>query len=427
MADVRVTLHDAQMEIFQSPARFKVASCGRRFGKSYLAAWILMIKALQQPQEGGKDVFYIAPTFQQAKDIMWAILKEIGKDVIKSTHENTATVTLINDRKIYLKGSDRPDTLRGVGLAYVVMDEYASMKSEVWELIIRPTLADVKGGALFIGTPSGKNHFYQLWLEASSEESKEWEAFQFNSTDNSFLDPGEIQAAKNNMSTQAFRQEFEATFESFSGGVFKEEWVKYVGEEYFTDDQKVSGHYVISVDPAGFEQAHRDRGLKSSKLDETAISVVKISQDEWYVKDILHGRWGIKETATTILDAAEEVKATTVGIEAGALKNAIMPYLEDEMRMRGRWVNITDVTHGGKKKQDRIVWALQGRMEHGKIKLRKADWNHAFVSQMLDFPSPLSHDDLLDSLAYIDQVSVADFAQSIDLEEYEPIDVIAGY
>ncbi len=93
MADVRVTLHDAQMEIFQSPARFKVASCGRRFGKSYLAAWILMIKALQQPQEGGKDVFYIAPTFQQAKDIMWAILKEIGKDVIKSTHENTATVT----------------------------------------------------------------------------------------------------------------------------------------------------------------------------------------------------------------------------------------------------------------------------------------------------------------------------------------------
>lgn len=426
MTDLNVTLHKAQMEIFTSPKRFKVASCGRRFGKSYLAAWVLIIKALQSTS---KDVFYVAPTFQQAKDILWSILKEVGKDVIKSAHENTATLTLVNDRKIYLKGSDRPDTLRGVGLAYVVMDEYASMKQEVWEMILRPTLADVKGEALFIGTPAGKNHFYQLWLDAQKEENEEdWEAFQFNSTDNTFLDPKEIEAARKTMSTQAFRQEFEATFESFSGGIFKEEWIKYVDDDEFDDTKaKTQGHFVISVDPAGFEQAKKERGLKSSKLDETAISVVKIAQDEWHVKDIFHGRWGIKETASKILNAAEDVKAVTVGIESGALKNAIMPYLEDEMRIRGRWINITDVSHGGKKKQDRIVWALQGRMEHGKIKLRKADWNVHFITQMLDFPSPLAHDDLLDSLAYIDQVSVADFAQSIELEEWEPIDNVSGY
>ena len=426
MTDLNVTLHDAQMEIFTSKKRFKIASCGRRFGKSYLAAWVLIINALQSTS---KDVFYVAPTFQQAKDILWSILKTIGKDVIKAAHENTATLTLINDRKIYLKGSDRPDTLRGGGLAYVVMDEYASMKQEVWEMILRPTLADIKGGALFIGTPAGKNHFYQLWLDAQKKEyEKEWEAFQFNSTDNPCLDPLEIEAARSTMSTQAFRQEFEATFETFSGGIFKEEWLQYVDDDEFDDKKaKAQGHFVISVDPAGFEKAQKERGLKSSKLDETAISVVKIAQDEWLVKDILHGRWGIKETATKILDAAEDVQATTVGIESGALKNAIMPYIEDEMRMRGRWVNITDVTHGGKRKQDRIVWALQGRMEHGKIKFRKADWNKHFIGQMLDFPSPLAHDDLLDSLAYIDQVSVSDFAQSIDLEEWEPLDNLSGY
>ena len=426
MTDLNVTLHDAQMEIFTSKKRFKIASCGRRFGKSYLAAWVLIINALQSTS---KDVFYVAPTFQQAKDILWSILKTIGKDVIKAAHENTATLTLINDRKIYLKGSDRPDTLRGVGLAYVVMDEYASMKQEVWEMILRPTLADIKGGALFIGTPAGKNHFYQLWLDAQKKEyEKEWEAFQFNSTDNPFLDPLEIEAARSTMSTQAFRQEFEATFETFSGGIFKEEWLQYVDDDEFDDKKaKTQGNFVISVDPAGFEKAVKDRGLKSSKLDETAISVVKIAQDEWLVKDILHGRWGIKETATKILDAAEDVEATTVGIESGALKNAIMPYIEDEMRMRGRWVNITDVTHGGKRKQDRIVWALQGRMEHGKIKFRKADWNKYFIGQMLDFPSPLAHDDLLDSLAYIDQVSVSDFAQSIELEEWKPLDNLSGY
>ena len=425
MAELKVSLHEAQMEIFRSPKRFKVASCGRRFGKSYLAAWVLIIKALQSPS---KDVFYVAPTFQQAKDILWAILKDVGRDVIKSAHENTATLTLINDRKIYLKGSDRPDTLRGVGLAYVVMDEYASMKPEVWEMILRPTLADVKGGALFIGTPAGKNHFYKLWIDAQIDENQnDWEAFQFNSTDNTFLDPSEINDAKRSMSTQAFRQEFEATFESFSGGVFKEEWIKYSDDDVFDKSSKTQGSYVISVDPAGFEKADKDRGLKSSKLDETAISVVKICGDEWHVKDILHGRWGIKETAEKILDAAEEVEAITVGIEAGALKNAIMPYIEDLMRIRGRWVNITDVSHGGKKKQDRIVWALQGRMEHGKLMFRKADWNHDFITQMLDFPSPLSHDDLLDSLAYIDQVSVVDFAQSIELDDWDPIDEYTGY
>ena len=423
MADINVSLHDAQMEIFKSEARFKVISAGRRFGKSRLAAWVLLIKALQSKS---KDVFYVGPTFQQSKDIMWGMLKELGRDVIKAAHENTAVLTLINDRKIYLKGSDRPDTLRGVGLEYVVLDEYASMKPEVWEMILRPTLADVKGGAMFIGTPAGKNHFYKLFMEAQGEDS-DWEAFQYNSTDNPLLDPKEIQAAKSSMSTQAFRQEFEATFESFSGGIFKEEWIKYVDNEADFKENTI-GHYVVSVDPAGFEAASKDRGLKSSKLDETAISVVKIVGDEWLVKDIYHGRWGIKETANRILNAAMDCEASSVGIEAGALKNAIMPYLEDEMRSKGRWVNITDVTHGGKRKIDRITWSLQGRLEHGKIKFRKAEWNEHFISQMMDFPSPLSHDDLLDSLAYIDQVSVADYAGSIELdEEWEPMDAVAGY
>ena len=422
MADIKVALHDAQMEIFKSKARFKVVSAGRRFGKSRLAAWVLLINALQSKS---KDVFYVGPTFQQSKDIMWGMLKDLGKDVIKAAHENTAVLTLINDRKIYLKGSDRPDTLRGVGLQYVVLDEYASMKPEVWEMILRPTLADVKGGALFIGTPAGKNHFYKLFTEAS-ETDDDWEAFQYQSTDNPLLDPEEIAAAKSTMSTQAFRQEFEATFETFSGGIFKEKWITYVEDDKDFKEGTI-GHYVISVDPAGFEQAIKDRGLKSSKLDETAISVVKIVGDEWLVKDIYHGRWGIKETANRILNAAVDVEATTVGIEAGALKNAIMPYLEDEMRTKGRWVNITDVTHGGKRKTDRITWALQGRLEHGRIKFRKADWNKYFISQMMDFPSSLSHDDLLDSLAYIDQVSVADYAGSIELEEWEPMDAVAGY
>ena len=419
--ELDVSLHPAQLEIFNSKARFKVVSAGRRFGKSRLAAWILIIKALQSDS---KDVFYIGPTFQQSKDIMWNMLKELlqGTDLIETTHENTATMTLVNGRKISLKGSDRPDTLRGVGLSYVVLDEYASMKVEVWEQIIRPTLADVKGGALFIGTPAGKNHFYEIWKEADDVKNKDWEAFQYNSTDNPILDPEEIAVARETMSTQAFRQEFEASFVSFTGGIFKEEWIKYDSEE------PSDGNFVISVDPAGFEKVEKERGLKGSKLDETAISIVKINSDEWWVKDILHGRWNIKETATKILQAAIENQATIVGIESGALKNAILPYLEDEMRAENRWVVITDVTHGGKKKADRITWALQGRMEHGKISFNKGAWNKSFESQLLEFPTKGTHDDMVDSLAYIDQVSVADFMHTIEIDEdWIPEDEIAGY
>ena len=418
--ELDVQLHPAQLEIFNSTARFKVVSAGRRFGKSRLAAWILIIKALQSES---KDVFYIGPTFQQAKDIMWNMLKELlhDTDLIESTHENTATMKLVNGRRISLKGSDRPDTLRGVGLAYVVLDEYASMKVEVWEQIIRPTLSDVKGGALFIGTPAGKNHFYDLYLEAEKDE--DWEAFQYTSIDNPLIDPKEVEVARRTMSTQAFRQEFEASFVSFTGGIFKNEWIKY------DENEPEEGNYVIAVDPAGFEAVEKERGLKGSKLDETAISIVKIHGDKWWVKDILHGRWNIKETASKILQAAIENQATTVGIESGALKNAILPYLQDEMRTQGRWVVITDVTHGGKKKADRITWALQGRMEHGKITFnRNPSWNGELETQLMEFPSKGTHDDIIDSLAYIDQVSVADFMHTIELEqEWEPYDEVAGY
>ena len=416
MAELNVDLHPAQLEIFHSDARFKVVAAGRRFGKSRLAAWILLIKALQSES---KDVFYIGPTFQQSKDIMWAMLKELGEDLIVAAHENTAVLTLINGRKIYLKGSDRPDTLRGVGLAYVVLDEYASMKPNVWEQIIRPTLADVRGGAMFIGTPAGKNHFYDVYMDAL--ELDDWEAFQFNSTDNPFIPADEIEAARSSMSSMSFRQEFEASFETFTGGVFKEEWFK-------KGPEPEEGSYVIAIDPAGFESVEKERNLKRARLDETAIAIVKIDRDKWWVKDILHGRWNIKETAKKILTSAVKVESSTVGIETGSLRNAILPYLEDEMRTQGQYVSIIEMRHGGKKKTERIVWALQGRMEHGQITFNEdIDWK-PFVSQMVDFPNKLAHDDMLDALAYIDQVSVADFAHMIELEDdWQPEDEIAGY
>ena len=146
--ELNFTLHPAQKEIFTSNARFKVVGAGRRFGKSYLARVKLIVKALENTNEHGYDLtdkacYYIAPTFNQAKDIMWQPLKQMAAPITEKVRENECILTLVNGRQIHLKGSDRPEGLRGVGLSYVVMDEYAFMKEEVWTSIIRPTLSSI--------------------------------------------------------------------------------------------------------------------------------------------------------------------------------------------------------------------------------------------------------------------------------------------
>lgn len=420
------SLHEKQLEIFKDPARFRVVGAGRRGGKSFLSAVELLIAGLQEVNEYGyniknKEVWYVAPTFQQAKDIMWNLLKELGQDVIESTLENVATIRLVNGRTIKLKGSDRPDTLRGVGVSFVVMDEYAFMKPEVWDLILRPTLSDVRGRALFIGTPEGKNHFYDLWVEAQREDLTDWAAFQFNSMDNPMIDPAEIDAARLTMSVDAFRQEYEASFEAAGGGAFKAEDLQYC------DSIPDEGLKYIAVDPAGFSDGDGLTKSNLRKLDEMAIAVVTVTTDGWYVDEIISGRFGIREASLKILRAAQKYHAAAVGIESGSLKNALMPYLEDQMRRLNIYPRIEPLTHGGKKKQERILWALQGRFQNKRIWLKRGDWNKKFTDQLLDFPNPLAHDDLIDALAYIDQISVTNYNLVEQLDNWEPLDPEAGF
>jgi predicted phage terminase large subunit-like protein len=419
------TLHPKQLEIFQSEARFKVVAAGRRGGKTYLSAITLLIEGLKDVNEEGyslsdKRVFYVAPTFDQGKRIIWDLLKDLGKEVIKSTLENQAIITLTNGRKIEIKGADRPDTLRGVGLGYVVMDEYAFMKPEVWEKILRPTLADVMGSALFIGTPEGKNHFYDLFLQAGKDTTGEMAAFAFASIDNPTINPKEIEKARRTLSAAVFKQEFEASFSAAGGIIFNEEMFQYM------DEEPEDGTWYITVDPAGYSELETVTG-STSNLDETAIACVKVGHYGWYVGDVQSGRWGVRETATRILRSAQKYKALTVGIEKGALKAAVMPYLIDEMSRLSTYPHVTDVSHGGIKKTNRITWALQGRFEHRRVFFKEnAEWLRKLETQLLDFPNPLSHDDLIDALAYIDQVAQTDWEPDDEEDEWSDEDLQLG-
>ncbi len=417
MTDLNIKLLPWQQKVWNKVVRFKVVAAGRRTGKTLLAVYLLLYYALQAK---AGHVFYVAPTQGQARDIMWQVLLEKGNAVIKNSHINNLQVTLINGATISLKGADRPETMRGVSLKYLVMDEYADMKPEVWEQILRPALADQKGGALFIGTPMGRNHFYDLYKYAEDEEDDTWNAWHFTSYDNPLLDAKEIDAAKKSMSSFAFRQEFMASFEAQGSDLFKEEWIQMGTEE------PKDGSYYLAIDMAGFEDATAKK-KKKSRLDSTSIACVKVSESGWWVDDIIHGRWTFEETAEKIFEAVEKYQPLGVGIEKGISKQAIMSPLTDMMRQRNTFFTIQELTHGNKRKVDRVVAALQGRFEHGTITLNKGEWNIQFLDELFQFPNPQVHDDLIDSLAYIDQLAQVTYYYDFEEDNFEALDTIAGY
>ena len=416
--ELNVELLPWQQQVFEATERFKVVAAGRRCGKSRLAAWMLILNALQSDKG---HVFYVAPTQGQARDIMWGVLLELAHPIVSSSHVNNMQIKLINGATISLKGADRPDTMRGVSLKFLVMDEYADMKPQVWEEVLRPALADQKGHALFIGTPKGRNHFYELYKYAEFDEDPTYRSWHFTSYDNPLLDPEEIDTAKQSMSSYAFRQEFMASFEALGSEIFKEDWVKFSNEEPDTGD------YYIAVDLAGFADVAKATNAKSRRLDQTAIAIVKANTDGWWIADVIYGRWDIKKTAKKIFDAVQYYQPIAVGIEKGALRNAVLPYLTDLMKSGQRFFRVEELTHGNKKKTDRIVWALQGRFEHGQIYLSEGEWNSEFLDQLFQFPNALVHDDLVDALAYIDQLAKVSYYYDYEEDDYEILDPVSGY
>jgi len=417
LSDLKVELLPWQQDVYNAKERFKVVAAGRRCGKSRLAAWMLILNALEASKG---HVFYVAPTQGQARDIMWGVLLDLAHPIISGSHVNNMQIKLINGATISLKGADRPDTMRGVSLKFLVMDEYADMKPSVWEEVLRPALADQKGSALFIGTPKGRNHFYELYKYAELENDPTYKGWHFTSYDNPLLDPQEIDVAKKSMSSYAFRQEFMASFEALGSEIFKEDWV------VFGDDPD-EGDYYIAVDLAGFADVAKATSTKNKRLDTTAIAVVKANMDGWFVEDIIYGRWDIKKTAKKIFDAVDKYKPISVGIEKGALKNAVLPYLTDLMKSNQRFFRVEELTHGNQKKIDRIVWALQGRFENGQVTLNEGPWNTEFCDQLFQFPNPLVHDDLIDALAYIDQLAKVSYYVDFDEEDFEVLDPVSGY
>lgn len=211
-------LSKPQQEIVDAPQRFKVVVAGRRFGKTHLAIRQLCYHARLPNQ----TVWAVYPTYRQAKMVCWKQLKTRLLDLrwAKKINETELSIELKNGSTISLKGADNYDSLRGIGLDYLVLDEFADIDPEAWYETLRPTLSDKEGKALMIGTPKGLGGLGHDLYKMAEEYPDEWVSFQYTTIEGGNVKPEEIEAARRSLDERTFRQEFMASFETFSGRVY---------------------------------------------------------------------------------------------------------------------------------------------------------------------------------------------------------------
>ena len=310
MTELNISLHEKQLEIFNDSHRFKVICCGRRFGKTRLAAYTVIIWALTTNEQ---VIWIVSPKYSQTM-IMWRMIKKyLPKKYVADIKEGELYIELINGSTIWAKSADNPDALVGEGLDFLVMDEAARTKTDAWEIALEPALMDKKGSALFISTPKGKNWFYNLYLRGINDTYPEYKSFNYTSYENPILDPEELEKKKESMPELIYRQEIMAEFIEGGGEVFQDirEVLGSVLRDSFLDHS-----YVMGVDLAKYR-------------DFTVLTVADISTGEIvYFERFNKIDWGfqkdrLKDVAHRYNDALCFIDSTGVGD----------PIVEDLQRM----------------------------------------------------------------------------------------------
>ena len=215
-------LTPSQKIIVKDNHRFRVIRCGRRFGKTTLAVKEIKGKAIYYKSK----IAYFANTYQQARDIAWEMLKRELQGAITNINESRLEVRVKTqtgeESIIQLRGWENVETARGQAFDLIILDEVASMKNFWinWQEVLRPTLTDTKGECIFISSPKGYNHFYDLCNQELTDN--DYKAFHFTSYDNPFLPQDELETAKQTLPPERFEQEYMASFQKTQGLVYKE-------------------------------------------------------------------------------------------------------------------------------------------------------------------------------------------------------------
>ena len=215
---MKIKLTKPQHQVSNSNKRFRVLVSGRRFGKTYLCITEMMKYATKVKQ----NIWYVAPTFKMAREIVWSKLKQILSDFkwIDVINESNLSIRIKKTGSIIsLKGCENYDSLRGVGINFLILDEFADIDEKAWTEVLRASIADTEGDVLMCGSPKGYGNWaYRMYLKG--KQDNEWDSFQFTTLQGGMVSKEEIEQAKQDIDIRTFRQEFEGTFENYAGAVY---------------------------------------------------------------------------------------------------------------------------------------------------------------------------------------------------------------
>jgi phage terminase large subunit-like protein len=346
--------HAGQLEVHNSDARFKVLSAGRRWGKTRLG----VNECLDVAAQGGR-AWWVSPSYKTS-EVGWRPLRQITRKI------PGAEIRLV-DRVVNFPGggfvavrsADNPDSLRGEGLDFVVMDECAFMQKEAWTEAIRPALSDRQGKVLFISTPKGRNWLWEIYQRGVSGEEG-WQSWTFPTANNPFIAKEEIEAAKRDLPEMIFRQEYLAEFIDDAGGVFRrvQEAAVLEPKEYGEGKQ-----YIAGVDVA-------------ASVDFTVVSVLDAESKEMVYLDRFN-----RVDYPVLIDRLEAIyhryHLTSMVVESNSIGRPVI----DELVARG--LNIVPFTTTSATKQS-IIQNLQAAFENGQIRILN---NPVLIGELLSFES----------------------------------------
>jgi len=389
-------LHEGQIQVAQSNARFKVLAAGRRWGKTRLGVWLCLEQAWR-----GKRAWWIAPTYAMALE-GWKDLRNIGVEFGTIIKESEKTIITPTGGMVSIKSSDNPDRLRGAGLDFVVLDECAFMKENVWAEVVRPTLTERRGGALFISTPKGYNWFSKLFDNA--EKLQDWERWQLPSQTNPFVPLDELAIAKTEIGSFLYSQEYDAQFVELSGGLFNNQWFKYFDYGYETVyDNKgyEKDRRIIKFDKK--QVAFDDLRIITSvdlatstkeSADYTVVSTIGVSKNqEVFVLEVVRKRLEAPQVLRLLQATYDKWTPEIIGVERAGYQLAFIQMARSQTNLPIRELK------ADKDKYSRAL-PLSAKMEAGLVYFHNSnDWYLELEKELLQFPAG-EHDDQVDSLAY---------------------------
>lgn len=369
-------MHPKQAAIYHHPARFKVISAGRRFGKTILAArkhTELTVKQLRS--------WWVAPTYQIA-EIGWRAISVIARKIDTAKIYRGDKIVEIGNGFVQVRSADSEGGLRGEGLDYMTLDEAAHIRNlkDVWEQELRPSLADRQGGAMFISTPKGYNYFYELYKLSDTDPS--WKSWQVPSWDNPHLAAEEIEAARKSLPNLVFRQEFGAEFVQLAGAMFR--------REYFQIIDAAEVPYLKNT------VRFWDLAASTKTLaDYTAGCKMGMDEDgNVYIVDMVRARYEWPQLVRVFkTTATNDGSSVTQGIEITGTQRGFLDLMLAEPTLAGLAIQ------GYTPDKDKITRAqpLLARAEQGKVRVVRAGWTQDFIDELCAFEPDCDHDDQVDA------------------------------